>query len=236
MTHGPTRFCRGALSGFFFLAYGLFALPFALLLPLPLGPRRWGRAAVRLFYRLFVASARLTGLYRVMISEADRAVLRACRGRIVVMNHVSLIDICVLLAHLPDAICIAKAATKRNPFLSMVVRYLFIANDRGAEEMISEARAALADGVNVVIFPQGTRGGEKIQRGAARLALACQAEVLAVHIDYEPVVLAKGQPWWDVGDRVISIKLTTRGVLTALGENDHHTAVRLTERVAAAIT
>ena len=37
MTRAPVRVARGALSGLFFVIYGLFALPFALLLPvLPL--------------------------------------------------------------------------------------------------------------------------------------------------------------------------------------------------------
>ena len=36
MTRVPVRVARGALSGLFFVAYGLFALPFALLLPIPI--------------------------------------------------------------------------------------------------------------------------------------------------------------------------------------------------------
>lgn len=236
MTKPFVRLPRAALSGFFFLAYGLFALPFAVLLPLPIVPKRLGRWGVRLFYRVFVFLARLTGLYTVRLATGDRRLAPSGgRGRIVVMNHVSLIDICVLLAHLPDSVCIAKAAAKRNPFLSAVVRKLFIANDKGGEATLAEAKAYLEKGVNVVVFPQGTRGGAKLQRGAARLALAAQTDILAYRIAYDPVVLAKGQPWWDVGDGVIRITLTARGLIPVTGPNDHRTAVALTDRIAEAI-
>ena len=224
------RLPRALLSGAFFIAYGLFALPFAALLPLPFVPRRLGRLGVRLCYRLFVALAGATGLYRVDARGVQRAT-----GRIVVMNHVSLIDICVLLAHLPDAVCIAKAAAKRNPFLSAVVKKLFIANDAGPERTVDEVSAYLARGVNVVIFPQGTRGGAKFHRGAARLALATRAPVDVYRIDYDPVVLAKGQPWWDVGDRIIRIRLAYRETIVSEGANDHRHAVALTDRLAAAL-
>ena len=233
MTRPFVRLSRAALSGFFFLAYGLFALPFAVLLPLPIVPKRLGRRSVRLFYRLFVLLARWTGLYTVRLVTGDRRLAPSGgRGRIVVMNHISLIDICVLLAYLPDSVCIAKAAAKRNPFLSAVVRKLFIANDKGGEATLAEAKAYLDQGVNVVVFPQGTRGGAKLQRGAARLALAARTDILAYRIDYDPVVLAKGQPWWDVGAKIIRITLTERGCIPVAGPNDHRTAVALTARIA----
>ncbi len=230
MTRPGIRLPRALLSGAFFLAYGLCALPFALLLPLPCVPRAWGRVGVRFGYRLFVALARVTGLYTV-----EAVGVRRATGRLVVMNHVSLIDICVLLAQLPDAVCIVKAAAKRNPFLSAVVRKVFIANDTGATRTVEEVRGCLARGVNVVIFPQGTRGGAKLHRGAARFALATRAPIDVYRIDYDPVVLAKGQPWWDVGDRIIRIRLAYRETIVPEGANDHRHAVALTARLAAAL-
>lgn len=238
MTRPWIRLPRALLSGSFFVLYGLLALPFAILLPLPFIPKSWGRWGVRFFYRLFVLLARLTGLYTVRFTPTQtppnpkNQTPDSPLGRIIVMNHVSLIDICVLLAHLPDAVCIAKAAAKRNPFLSAVVSKVFISNDKGGEETLAEAKDYLGRGIHVVVFPQGTRGGEKLQRGAARLALATRAEIQAYHVDYDPVVLAKGQPWWDVGDKIIRITLSERGLIVPEGPNDHRTAVALTARIA----
>ncbi len=230
MTRPLGRIPRAALSGAFFALYGLFALPFALVLPLL--PGRAGRWCVRVFYMAFVASARATGLFAVERAGSGGAP----RGAVVVMNHVSLIDICVLLANLPDSVCVAKASAKRNPFLSAVVRRLFIANDRGWEATEREARAHLARGVNVVVFPQGTRGGATLHRGAARLALAAGADLVPYRIAYDPVVLTKGQPWWDVGDKVIRIRLERGEAITTAGRSPSRPcAVALTSRIASAI-
>ena len=227
MTRPLVRLPRSALSGAFFVVYGLFALPLAVLLPFM--TRRAGRMSVRMLYRLFVFLARTTGLYAVKFDPPPEA--PDGRGRVIVMNHVSLIDICVLLANLPDSICIAKASAKSNPFHSVVVNRLMIANDSGGEKTVADAVRHIADGVNVVVFPQGTRGGESLRRGAARIALAARCDVVAYRISYDPVVLAKGQPWWDVGDKVIRVSVALRGTLRAEGPNDRPAAVAMTEGI-----
>lgn len=230
--YSPVRPMRSLLSGAFFLAYGLFALPFAAILPLGIIPRRVSRTILRMFYRIFVATAAWTGLYKVRIDPESRKALSGLKGAIVVMNHISLIDICILMAHIPDSVCIAKASAKRNPFLGAVVKELFIANDTDATAATEEVRRHLAAGVNVIIFPQGTRGGTRLRRGAARLALATRAPLAAVRIDYDPVVLAKGQPWSDVGDRTIVINLAYCGFIDVTGENTRPEAMRLTSQIA----
>ena len=209
MTRPWIRLPRSALSGAFFVIYGLFALPFAALLPFM--TRRAGRLSVRLLYRLFVFLARITGLYAVRFDPPPPA--PDGRGRVFVMNHVSLIDICVLLANLSDSMCIAKASAKRNPFHSVVVNRLMIANDSGGEKTVADAVRHIEEGVNVVVFPQGTRGGESLRRGAARIALA------------------KGQPWWDVGDKIIRISVELRGTLRAERPNDRPAAVAMTDEI-----
>ena len=153
MTRAPVRVARGALSGLFFVIYGLFALPFALLLPIPIWPKKLVRAAVRACFRLFVFLARVTHLFRVECAAEDRAALKSLRGAIVVMNHVSLIDAVILMVHLGDSTGIAKAAAKRNPFLGAVVRTVFIPNDSGAEKALEDSTRLLEEGLNLVIFP-----------------------------------------------------------------------------------
>ena len=227
MTKPLVRLPRSALSGAFFVIYGLLALPFAVLLPFI--SRRAGRLSVRFLYRLFVFLARITGLYTVRFDPPPPA--PDGRGRVVVMNHVSLIDICVLLANLPDSICIAKASAKRNPFHSVVVNRLMISNDSGGEKTVADAVRHIEEGVNVVVFPQGTRGGESLRRGAARIALAARCDVVAYRISYDPVVLAKGQPWWDVGDKIIRISVELRGTLRAERPNDRPAAVAMTDEI-----
>ena len=236
MTKIPVRIARGALSGMFFAAYGLFSLPFAVLLPMPIWPKKHVRAVLRAMFRMFVFLARATHLFRVECSAEDRAALKALRGAVVVMNHVSLIDVVILIAHLGDSAGIAKAAAKRNLFLGAVVKTVFIPNDSGAEKAIECSRRFLESGVNVIIFPEGTRvppdaREHRLNRGAARLALASRAPVVACHIEYDPPVLGKKQAWWDVGDRQIMVKLSCRGEIAVDGVSNYRNAVELTEKI-----
>lgn len=230
------RVARGALSGLFFVIWGLFAFPFALLLPLPVWPKPLVRALLRACFRLFVFLARITWLFRVECTADDQASLRALRGRVIVMNHVSLIDAVILFSLLGDSVCIAKAAARRNFFLSAVVRSVLIPNDLGVERTFAIVREHLASGVNVVVFPEGTRipadaPEHPMSRGAARFALASRIALAAAHISYDPPVLGKSQPWWDVGEREIVVRLSYRGEIAAEGECNYRDAVALTERI-----
>ena len=230
------RAARSILSGIFFLAYGSLALSFAPVFMLPVWRPRAFRAFIRFYYRAFVACARWTRLFAVYVDDDARAALASLHGAIVVMNHISLIDIVVILAHIPDATAIAKPAVLRNPFLAIVAKKMFIVNDGDAASVISAGRASLAEGTNVVIFPQGTRGGATFHRGAAHLALSSRAAIQPVRIDYDPPVLAKGQPWWDVGAHTIRISLDPRRRIFASAPDSHAAARALTEQIAAALS
>ena len=229
------RLIRSLLSGAFFVVYGLLALLFAPVFMLPVWRPRAFRAFIRFYYRAFVLCARWTGLFTVSIDPPARALLSSLHGTIVVMNHISLVDIVIILAHIPDATAIAKPSVLRNPFLSVVAKKMFIVNDGDAASIISAGCARLAEGTNVVIFPQGTRGGTTFHRGAAHLALASRAAVQPVRIDYDPPTLAKGQPWWDVGEHVIRVSLDVRQRLLPSAPDSHAAARALTAKISAAL-
>lgn len=229
------RFLRAILSGIFFFSYGVAALPFAPILMIPGWSPRAVRRIIRRFYRVFVFFARLTRLYRVEFDDLTAKAIENCRGKVVVANHLSLIDICILIAHLPDSTAIAKAAAKKNPFLGMVIKKMLIANDEDPEVTVREVKKYLAEGVNVIVFPQGTRGGKTLKRGAARFALASGAPIHAFHLAYDPLILTKGAPWWDVGSKEIVITLKNRGEIVPAHKSSHHAAVELTELIGAKI-
>ena len=163
------RLPRSLLGGCFFVLYGLGSLAIGGLLFPPLalvGARRAMRALVRAGWRLFVWGGRWTGLFRIVISPADRARLATARGYVVVANHLTLIDIVVLMALLPDATAVAKAAARGNFFYSRIVRGMFLVNDDPLR-VLEEAKKVLAQGVDLVVFPQGTR----VPAGAPRRPL-----------------------------------------------------------------
>lgn len=238
------KLARSCLAGFFFVAFalgslllGLLLFPVVLLLGTGRKARRRMRALVRVTYRLFVWAARVTGLFRVEISPEDRTRLVALRGCVVVSNHLTLIDIIILIAHLGDATAIAKSAAARNPFYARIVKSIFLVND-DPEGVLADAGKLLRQGVNLIVFPEGTRTPSdavhrRLRRGAAQIALAAECPVWAICLACDPPVLAKGQPWHDVGARTIVYSLRVLGEVPpppATGSR-HADAVAFTQRM-----
>ena len=112
---------------------------------------------------------------------------------------------------------------------------LFVNDSPG--RLLEEAGRFLSEGVNVVVFPEGSRtpiGGElrPFQRGAAQMAARAHAPVLPVTIDFDPPVLAKGQAWHDLGARTIVVRLRVHDAIepdSLSGATPHAVAVALTD-------
>ena len=241
------RIPRSMLAALFFSLFGLGGLllgglifPILLLFGGSARIKRMMRQAVKATWWAFVAFARVTGLFRVTISAADRLRLASMRGCVIASNHLTLIDIVVIAYWLPDMTAIVKADAARNFFYSRIVNGVFLVNDDPLR-VLREAKDLLAQGVNIVVFPEGTRslpGGarRKLRRGAAQLALHAEVPVVPVFITCDPPVLGKKQPWYDVADRIITYHLEVREAipskrLTPEEDVSHAAAVALTEEI-----
>jgi 1-acyl-sn-glycerol-3-phosphate acyltransferase len=123
---------------------------------------------------------------------------------VVVANHQSMLDI-LLLSHLPREMkWVAKEALFRVPWVGWMLR---MAGDipvrRGdAEsggEALARAKGYLARGMNVMIFPEGTRSASgamlPFKSGAFRLAIEAGVPVLPVAVNGTAAGMPKGGPW-----------------------------------------
>ena len=82
----------------------------------------------------------------------------ACRGKLIIANHPTLIDIVLLMALLPDTKCVVKSELFSNRLMGPVVRAAgYIRNDYEPEVLIEKCRETLEAGYNLIIFPEGTR-------------------------------------------------------------------------------
>lgn len=200
------RFLRSAMTVSLFAAFALGGIVLSFFVVPFMRSRRCGHRAVRGVWRLLIASASWMRLISVDASGVDR-----CRGRIVVANHPSLIDVVILTTLIPDSYAIAKNQLKGNPFFGYIVRNIMLPND---EQILERAREILDGGGNILIFPEGTRtpldGTRlKLHRGAAQLAIRLGVPISPVRIEVSRRILGKHQSILDMGDKTVAFRLVS---------------------------
>ena len=158
---------------------------------------------IRQSFRVYIAMLRVLGVLKLEVVGADK--IAACRGKLIIANHPTLIDIVLLMALLPDAKCVVKSQLFAKPLLRPVVRAAgYIRNDYDPEVLIEKCRETLAVGNNLIIFPEGTRSvpGKPLhfQRGFAHIATLIGVNLQPITITCEPITLVKGEPYYKIPD------------------------------------
>ena len=164
------------------------------------GHTRRVRAVIRWSFQMVVWALYLGGAMRVERRNAD--LLAASRGRpvLVLANHPCYLDILVLLALIPDALCVVKSSVWWNPFYGGVVRAAGYLSNDDPEKLVAACATALRAGSPLIIFPEGTRTapGEPLRfmRGAARIALASGAAIQPILLRCDPPAFTRGGRWY----------------------------------------
>lgn len=201
------RFSRGILSLTFFLLFGVGGLFLSLILHLPLYRNRArGIALVSWAWRILIRLFLLTRIIRIT-HQGEREL----SGRILVANHPSLIDVVILTTLYPNTLSVAKHDLRRNWFMGGIVRRVFLPDN---EALLEKAPEILAQGLNILIFPEGTRSPapdrlRTFYRGAAQLAIRTRAPIVPIAIAMDYCMLTKGQSPADVGERPVHYTITT---------------------------
>jgi len=214
-----------------FVEFGLAALAVAFLVA-PVVRRRAADAeeaelaVQRAIQRAYAFSSRCwqwIGLFR--FDSRGLAGLAESGPCIVVANHPTLIDVVLLGSHLKQMDCIVNAGwTAKSPFLARAIDAAgFVRNDGGAA-VIEQCAARLRRGRRLLVFPEGTRSPwgsfGKFHRGAAHIALASGAPIVAVAIRCRPRMLGSGRKWHDVADRSSSFEMRIAGRLDPAAYRD----------------
>jgi 1-acyl-sn-glycerol-3-phosphate acyltransferase len=203
-------------TGFVFVLFGVGAL-FISLTVFPLlrlstldrdVARRRIQHAMQHTFRTYFEIMRLLGILTYEVHGVER--LRE-QGRLIVANHPTLLDVVLLVSLIPEVDCIVKRGLWRNPFLRWPVIWAsYIPNSEG-EELVEGCAASLKRGHSLLVFPEGTRTVPgrpmHMQRGAAHIALAADAEILPVTVTCDPPTLFKGNPWYRVPSRRFHMKV-----------------------------
>jgi 1-acyl-sn-glycerol-3-phosphate acyltransferase len=209
-------------SGFMFALFGMLSVAlFGLVLPLRLALTREhvprDLLAQRIVQRALRGYLRVGAWLDVWTVDARGAERLAQGPALFVANHPTLLDAVLLLAHMPQADCVAKREAWDNPFLRAVVSSsAYIPNDDG-ERLIASCCERLAAGRNVLLFPEGTRspllGLHPFRRGAAHIALRTGCAVVPVLLRCDPPSLKKGRPWYALPEERMHFRLEVDSAL-----------------------
>jgi len=162
--------------------------------------KKQSRKTIQYLFKFFIKTMSVCKIFTFDLSETD--FLKNLKGHLILANHPSLIDVVVLISILPNADCIVKAHLFKNLFLRGVVKSIGYISNSTPDGLIADCEESLRSGNNLIVFPQGTRSQLsskiKFQRGAANIALRCQASVELVLIKVIPSALTKNEPWFKV--------------------------------------
>jgi len=171
--------------------------------PLPIAleqKRKLTRRAISRSAKLFLQMLQLLGLLTYEYRNQERLVTG---GQVVIANHPTLLDALFLMAAIPNATFIMKAAMTKHPFMAGIASLAgYLPNSLHGQDLIDKAVAALHRGHILVIFPEGTRTLDSdhlvFQRGAANIALQAHCPVQPVLIHCNPAILRKNEKWYKV--------------------------------------
>lgn len=130
----------------------------------------------------------------------DKQAFRNIKGKIIVLNHPSILDFVLTMSLVPNSSCIVRGNLLKTP-LGGVIKQAYITNTTSFEEMCVECKKVTDQGCNVIIFPEGTRtprhGRNQYKKGAARIAFYCGCDVQPIFIGgSDKYGLGKYDPFW----------------------------------------
>ena len=144
------------------------------------------------------------------------------RGSIIVCNHMSMLDPIYVLAVSPRILCVMGEKVWRNPIVHNLFKLAgFMSIQQPLDVLTQKIGKAVADGYNVMIFPEGIRTDNRIMRfhkGAFHIAQEIDADILPMYIHGSGHVMpkgsgpsARGQITIEVGKRIPANELSTYG-------------------------
>ena len=172
--------------------------------------RRRSQYIVHVAFRTFILVMNQLGVLTYEISNQHK--LQGLKGKLIVANHPSLIDVVFVISMLPSTYCVVKKAAWSNPFMAGVMWATgYIPND-DPQRLIKESVDCLARGDNLVMFPESTRTvpGQpiKLKRGAANILDRSSQSFVPIAITCEPTTLTKSEKWYQIPHKRVHFRIT----------------------------
>lgn len=148
---------------------------------------------------------------RVFIGAAPEAFRKPA---VIVSNHLSAFDIIVVLALPADQVMVVKPWVWNAPVMGPLVRdagYILV-DQEGPDAFLARGAECLAQGISVMVFPEGSRSPDgrmrRFHKGAFELAIHARADVRPVLLSNTQACIPHGAVW--VGDHRSVIRVLAR--------------------------
>ena len=153
------------------------------------------------------------------------------RGSVMVCNHQSMLDPVYLLALSPKVLVLMGGKVWKNPIVHTFFRLARFINVAQPLDVLKDVVGkAVADGYNVVIFPEGKRTDCRIERfhkGAFYLAQETGADILPAYIHGTGHVMPKGSGFASRGEVYVEVgRRIPAAEVSALGSTHQEMASR----------
>ncbi len=149
-------------------------------------------------------------LTQIIDFEYDKKITKI-ENKIIVASHPSFIDIVLLIALIPNSLCLVKTSILNNFIMRNIVKSLYITNDGTIDDFLAKSKKALDYGFNIIIFPTGKRvdEGEEVQihKGAAKLSILTKKSIVPVKITTSEPFLTKNRSIFQIGKNIVKFKL-----------------------------
>jgi 1-acyl-sn-glycerol-3-phosphate acyltransferase len=153
----------------------------------------WCMRVLRMFHRTTALTAVRPGG-----APADSPV-------VLVANHPTLVDTTSIVSLFPNVVAVAGAGFANNPLLGRLIRACGFVPV--GTRMIQDCEERLRWGLDVLIFPEGTRspfgsGLQPFHRGAFEVAARAKVPIVLLKLTCAPSALSKRLPIWKHPDRM----------------------------------
>lgn len=205
-------------TGFSFVMFGLGGLFVAVVMVpvlrcMPGDELALAKRTQRFYYHTFRGYIRMMRLLGILTFEVDN-IERLRDARLVLANHPTLLDVVFLISLLPNANCVIKGPLTRNFFVGGAVKAAGYIVNETVDDAIEAANRGFANGMCLIIFPEGTRTTPcealNLKRGAAQVAIRTGSDITPVLIYCEPTSLTKNEPWYQIPHKRMHFRILVR--------------------------
>ena len=162
-------------------------------------------------WKLIVWLLCVTGTIDLRVEDVER--LKSIKNSIIVSTHPSFVDIVILMSIIPYSTCFVAEKLSKNPFFKGMVKLLLILE--GKDSWLNDAKQMLDNGLNVIMFPMGTRHRKtefpRIRRGASLLAQKTGKNIVMLNLEQSFDFLQIHQPFYEAGSEPVVYNLSYIG-------------------------